>query len=91
MEVKLLTVEIRPELCQYFEEQAKVKGISISRYVVKLLEMMQCGKEDKVVPYSSKEALDVSIREAEKDIRNGRGKTFGSAEEMFAALAEEPE
>ena len=90
MKVKLLTIRLRPELYQYFEEHAKDEGIPINRYVVKLLEMMQDGKEDEVVPYSRKE-LDASIREAEEDMRNGRGKTFKSAREMFAALAEEPE
>ena len=90
MKVKLLTVRHRLELYQYFEERAKDEGVSISRYVVKLPEVTQGGKEDGVVFYS-KEELDASIREAEEDTRNGREKTFKSAGEMFATLAEETE
>jgi negative regulator of replication initiation len=88
MELKHLTVGLRPELYQYFEAHAKDEGVSISRYVTRLLEMTQGNAEDEVVPYS-KEELDKSIREAEEaiqEVKSGKLKAYETTEELFQAL-----
>ena len=68
--MKHLTVGLRPELYQYFEEHAKNKGISISRYVEMFLEMSRNAEagadQEAVVPYS-KEELIKEVMQAEKD------------------------
>ncbi len=92
MGLKHLTVGLRPELYQYFEEHAKNKGISISRYVEMFLEMShnaEAGEEQEaVVPYS-KEELDESIQEAKeaiREVKSGQLKAYETVDELFHAL-----
>lgn len=85
MELKHLTVGLRPELYQYFEAHAKNEGVSISRYVTRLLEMTQGSTEDEVVPYS-KEELIKDVMQAEKDADAGLLPEFEDGEKVIAYL-----
>ncbi len=85
-----LQINLTPKLQAFFSSEAERRGIAqINKCVEAYLEEAVDTCENPT-PYS-KEELDESIREAEEDIRSGRGKSFKSAEEMFAALAEETE
>ena len=85
MELKHLTVGLRPELYQYFETHAKDEGVSISRYVTKLLEMTQGNTEDEMVPYS-KEELIKDVMQAEKDADAGLLPEFEDGGKVIAYL-----
>ena len=92
MELKHLTVELRPELYRYLEERAEHAGVSTDRYAAMSLEWMRAKDtdkvkegEDEVEPYPVEE-LYREIDEARKDLKNGKLKVYHSADEMFKSL-----
>ena len=95
MELKHLTVGLRPELYQYLEECAEHAGVSTDRYAAMSLEWIREKDtdkvkkgEDEVEPYSMEE-LDESIREAKeaiREIKSGKLKPYETTEELFKAL-----
>ena len=89
MGLKHLTVGLRPELYRYFEEHAKNKGISISRYVEMFLEMSHNAEtgadQEAVVPYS-KEELVKDVIQAEMDADAGLLPEFEDGEKVIAYL-----
>ena len=92
MELKHLTVGLRPELYQYLEECAEHTGVSTDRYAAMSLEWI-CAKdmdkvkegEEEVEPYPVEE-LYREIDEARKDLKNGKLKVYHSADEVFKSL-----
>lgn len=95
MELKRLTVGLRPELYQYLEERAEHAGVPTDRYAAMSLKWMRKndagevkkGKEE-VEPYSMEE-LDESIREAKeaiREVKTGKLKSYETTEELFRAL-----
>ena len=92
MELKHLTVGLRPELYQYLEERAEHAGVSTDRYAAMSLEWMRKNdagevkeEEEEVEPYSVEE-LYREIDEARKDLKNRKLKVYHSADEMFKSL-----
>ena len=95
MELKHLTVGLRPDLYQYLEERAEHAGVSMDRYAAMILEWMRkndAGEvkkgEEEVEPYSMEE-LDESIREAKeaiREVKSGKLKPYETTEELFNAL-----
>ena len=92
MELKHLTVGLRPELYQYLEERAERAGVSTDRYAAMSLEWMRKNDadgvekaEEEVEPYSVEE-LYREIDEAREDLKNGKLKVYHSADEMFKSL-----
>ena len=92
MELRHLTVELRPELYRYLEERAEHAGVSTDRYAAMSLEWIRAKDTDKVKegeeevePYPIEE-LYREIDEARKDLKNGKLKVYHSADEMFKSL-----
>lgn len=92
MELKHLTIGLRPELYQYLEECAEHAGVSTDRYAAMSLEWMRAKDtggveegEEEVEPYPVEE-LYREIDEARKDLKNGKLKVYHSADEMFKSL-----
>ena len=92
MELRHLTVELRPELYRYLEERAEHAGVSTDRYAAMSLEWMRAKDTDKVKegeeevePYPIEE-LYREIDEARKKQKNGKLKVYHSADEMFKSL-----
>ncbi len=95
MELKHLTVGLRPELYQYLEECAEHAGVSTDRYAAMSLEWMRAKDtggieegEEEVEPYSMEE-LDESIHEAKeaiREVKSGKLKPYETTEELFNAL-----
>ena len=95
MELKHLTVGLRPELYRYLEECAEHAGVSTDRYAAMSLEWMRAKDtggveegEEEVEPYPVEE-LDESIREAKeaiREVKSGKLKPYETTEELFRAL-----
>lgn len=92
MELKHLTVGLRPELYRYLEERAEHAGVSTDRYAAMSLEWMRAKDtggvekgEEEVEPYPVEE-LYREIDEARKELKNGKLKVYHSADEMFKSL-----
>ena len=92
MELKHLTVGLRPELYQYLEECAEHAGVSTDRYAAMSLEWMRAKdasgakeEEEEVEPYPVEE-LYREIDEAREDLKNGKLKVYHSADEIFKSL-----
>lgn len=92
MELKHLTVGLRPELYRYLQECAEHAGVSTDRYAAMSLERMRKNdagevkkEEEEVEPYPVEE-LYREIDEARKDLKNGKLKVYHSADEMFKSL-----
>lgn len=95
MELKHLTVGLRPELYQYLEECAEHAGVSTDRYAAMSLEWMRAKEADKVKeeeevePYPVEE-LYREIDEARKDLKEEEVEPY-SMEELDESVREAKE